>query len=202
MVKSVARFTPFARGRIVGKAEEGASRQRIRKEVLKKDGRRATLQAIGGVLKHARADSAWQGRDSAAGGRPQELDDGEVRKLMKVVHEEVGLAKLTIPYLKKRLPFLRRLSKECLRQALKRLGFSRRLRRGKAAIAKKYKPARLDWSAWVRKQPQKDLNRYAYVDGTGFYLARTAEEKQDKGRACLGKFCYRLSTGEDSLEQG
>ena len=100
MVKSVARFTPFARGRIVGKAEEGASRQRIRKEVLKKDGRRATLQAIGGVLKHARADSAWQGRDSAAGGRPQELDDGEVRKLMKVVHEEVGLAKLTIPYLK------------------------------------------------------------------------------------------------------
>ena len=56
MVKSVARFTPFASGRIVGKAEEGASRQRIRKEVLKKDGRRATLQAIGGVLKHARAD--------------------------------------------------------------------------------------------------------------------------------------------------
>ena len=41
MVKSVARFSPVAGGRIVGKAEEGASRQRIRKEVLKKDGRRA-----------------------------------------------------------------------------------------------------------------------------------------------------------------
>ena len=58
MVKSVARCSPFARGRIVGKAEEGASRQRIRKEVLKKDGRRAILQAIGGVLKHARADDS------------------------------------------------------------------------------------------------------------------------------------------------
>ena len=202
MAKSVARFTPFARGRIVGKAEEGASRRRIRKEVLKKDGQRATLQSIGGVLSHARADPAWQGRDSAAGGRPQELDDAEVRKLKKLVHDEVGLAKLNMPYLKKRLPFLRRVSKECPRQALKRLGFAWRLRRAKAAIGKKYKPGRLDWSDWVRKQPQKDLNRYAYVDGTGFYLARTPEEKEDKGRACLGKYCYRLSTGQDSLEQG
>ena len=55
MVKSVARFTNFARGRIAGKAKEDAGRQRIRKEVLKKDRRRATLQAIVGVLKHAHA---------------------------------------------------------------------------------------------------------------------------------------------------
>ena len=55
MGKSVAGFTPFAMGRIMGKAEEGAGRQRIRKEVLKRDGHRATLQAIGGVLKHAHA---------------------------------------------------------------------------------------------------------------------------------------------------
>jgi hypothetical protein len=37
MAKGFARFSAFARGRIVGKAEEGASRGRIRKEVLKKE---------------------------------------------------------------------------------------------------------------------------------------------------------------------
>ena len=51
MVKSsFARFSPFARGRIVGQAEAGASRAKIRKTVRKKDGRKANLKAIGAVL--------------------------------------------------------------------------------------------------------------------------------------------------------
>ena len=123
-----------------------------------------------------------------------------MKRLRKLIHDEVGLAKMTIPYMKKRLPFLRCLTKEGVRQILKRMGFAWRLRRGKAAIAKKYVPERLDWSGWVVKQPQKDLNKYAYVDGTAFYLASTPEEKEDKERAGLGKKCYRLATGEDSLE--
>ncbi len=200
MVKSTARFTLFARGRIVGKAEEGARRNNIRKEVLKKDGTRANIRAIDGVLQRARSDPDWQGDDSVAGGRPQELSIKEQRQVAKLIHEEVGLAKLNIPYLKKRLPFLRRCSKECVRQTLKRMGFVWRLRRGKAAIGKKYKPERLDYSDWVLKQPQKELNRQAYVDGASFYLATTAEQHEDKQRACLGKHCYRLQTGEDSLE--
>ena len=47
MVESTtARFTPSARGRIVGKADEGASRDKIRREVLKKDGKKASLRCI------------------------------------------------------------------------------------------------------------------------------------------------------------
>ena len=38
MVRSTSRFTPFARGKIVGKAKEGADRFKIRKEVLTKNG--------------------------------------------------------------------------------------------------------------------------------------------------------------------
>ena len=59
-VKSTARFTPFARGRIVGKAEEGARRNNIRKEALKKDGTRANIRAIDSVLQRARSDPDWQ----------------------------------------------------------------------------------------------------------------------------------------------
>ena len=80
------------------------------------------------------------------------------------------------------------------------MGFAWRLRRGKAAIAKKYKPERSAWSKWVLRQPQADLNRYAYVDGTTFHLARTPEEHEDHKRAALGKHCYRLYDGSDSLE--
>ena len=150
------RFTPFARGRIVGKAEEGASRKDIRKTVLKKDGKKASLGVIDYVLDHARDDPYWQGEDSVAGGQPQELNAKELRKLKDLIHAEVRLAKLNIPYLKKRLSWLRRVSKECVRLTLKRLGFGWRVGRGKAAIAKKYKPQRLDYSDWVLKQPQAE----------------------------------------------
>ena len=197
---SMARFSAFARGKTVGKAEEGAPRERIRASVLKKDGTKSSMRSIDHVLARARNDPVWQGEHSKAGGRPEALEPGELRKLSKFIHAEVGLAKVTMPYMKKRLPFLRRLSKECLRQSLRRLGYGWRLRRGKAAIAKKYKPERLEYSRWVSKQPQRDLNRWAYVDGTGFYLARTAEEHEDKARRVLGKYCYRLLDGSDSLE--
>ena len=39
MVKTFARFSTFARGRIVGKAEEGAKEADIRRTVKKTDGR-------------------------------------------------------------------------------------------------------------------------------------------------------------------
>ena len=200
MVKSLARFNTFAKGKIVGKAEEGVSRKRIRDTVRKKDGKKGSMRAIDQILAHARADDAWEGDESRAGGRPHELCAGEVLKLQELMQDEVGLAKVTMPYCKKRLFFLRRLSKECLRQALRRLGYGWRLRRSKAAIAKKYKPERLDWSAWVVRQPKVDLDRYAYVDGTTFHLSRTAEEHEDQRRASLGKYCYRLLDGSDSLE--
>ena len=95
MGKSAARFTPFARGRIVGKFEEGAPRKRILHTVRKKDGKKATPRAIDKVLAHVRADSSWQGEDSQAGGRPQALTAAEVSQLKRLIHQEVGLAKVT-----------------------------------------------------------------------------------------------------------
>ena len=96
MVKSMARFTPFARGRIVGMAQGGAPRMSIRDTVRKKDGKKAGLRAIDEILAHARNDVAWDGGDSRGGGRPQELDASEVLKLKKLMQDEVGLAKVTM----------------------------------------------------------------------------------------------------------
>jgi transposase len=197
---SFARFTPFSRGKIVGKAEEGVSTKAIRKTVLKKDGRLASLRAIDAVVAKAKADPTWQGEDSSAGGRPPAFSPSQVCELKKLIDDEVGLAKVTIPYMRKRLPFLRTVTQECVRLTLQRLGLAWRLRRRKAAVARKYKPDRLTYSDWVLKQPDSDLARWAYVDGTSVYLARTTEEHEDKQRAALGRSCWQLRTGEDSLE--
>ena len=51
----MARFSAFSRGRIVGKAEEGAPRKKIRASVLKTDGTPSSLRAIDKVLAHSRS---------------------------------------------------------------------------------------------------------------------------------------------------
>lgn len=199
MVKSCARFTPFQRGRIIGQAEAGAARRTIQKKCRKKDGTQSNMRAIDAIISHGQ-DPEYEGEDSSGGGRPRELTKQEEGKLKQLIFAEVALARVTIQYCKKRLQFLRRLSKEGVRLALHRLGLAWRLRRSKSAIPKKHVPARLKYCRWLLKQSQANLNRWAYVDGTSFHLARTPEEVEDKQRAALGKSCWRLQSGQDSLE--
>ena len=110
MVKTFARFSTFARGRIVGKAEEGAKEADIRRTVKKTDGRRGSLRAIRTIIQHARKNPDDEGANSSAGGRPRKLTHLEEQRVKRLVHEEVAVAVVTVKYLKKRLPFLRRVT--------------------------------------------------------------------------------------------
>ena len=166
MAASSARFSAFARGRVVGMADAGATRAEIRDAVRKTDGASASCRAIDAIVAHGRAGGGYDGSNSSAGGRPQALSAREVACLRAFMHAEVGLARVALPYCKKRLPFLRRLSHEGVRLALRRLGLAWRLRRGKAAIPCRHKSARLAYCRWVVLQCQAYLSRWAYVDGT------------------------------------
>ena len=117
----------------------------------------------------------------------------------RFLEAEVGVSRVTIPFCRKRLPFLRRLSEESGRLALRRLGLAWRLRRCKTAVLKKHRSSRVAYCRWVLRQPQSELNRWAYIDGTTFYLARTESEHTDKQRAALGRYCWRMANGQDSL---
>ena len=43
------------------------------------------------------------------------------------------------------------------------------------------------------------LKRFAYTDGTVFYLARSEAELEDKTRLCLGPYVWRMANGKDGL---
>ena len=66
-----------------------------------------------GVIGETRKDPVWQGANSAAGGWPPALSAAETGRLKQLIHEEVGVAKVTIRYCRKRLPFLKKVSAEC-----------------------------------------------------------------------------------------
>ena len=58
---------------------------------------------------------------------------------------------------------------------------------------------RLKWCRWVLKQSAYHLSRWAYSDGTVFYLARSAHEVVQKARLALGPQVWRHAHGHDSL---
>ena len=107
---SMARLDPFTRGTIVGSRAAGVTRDDIVQRVRKKDGKRPTLRAVDGVLARHREEPAWRGEDSRAGGRPPLLTAKERKLLLNLVLAERGKAKVTVPYCRRRLPFLRKVS--------------------------------------------------------------------------------------------
>ena len=106
--------------RIVGMAEAGARRVDIAKQVLNTDGQLGNLRAVDAILAHARADPAYAGTNSSAGGRRRELSPSEETQLQRFLEAEVGVSRVTIPFCRKRLPFLRRLSQESAQQRCSR----------------------------------------------------------------------------------
>ena len=91
-------FSTFARGRIVGKAEEGAKEADIRRTVKKTDGRRGSLRAIRTIIQHARKKPDYEGANSSAGGRPRKLTHLEEQRVKRLVHEEVAVAVVTVKH--------------------------------------------------------------------------------------------------------
>ena len=67
---SFARLDVFARGMIWGMHVAKASREDICNEVVKKDMRPPSIQAVGQVIAHMKVFPDWRAEDSKAGGRP------------------------------------------------------------------------------------------------------------------------------------
>ena len=46
---------------------------------------------------------------------------------------------------------------------------------------------------------RRKFSHFAYTDGTTFYLARSAPEKEEKKRQALGPFVWRMANGKDAV---
>ena len=76
------------------------------------------MRSVDAVIANKLADPKWRGDDSSAGGRPRALSDQQPNELVDLVFAERGKARVTISYCRRRLPSLRTVSKEAVRQEL------------------------------------------------------------------------------------
>ena len=115
---SSARMDAWARSAISTLAGEGRSRSYICTKVAKKDGTRPHIRAVDAVLAKVRANPAWRGEDSQAGGRPRALTDSQRKQLVALVFKMRGRAVVTSAFCKRYLKFLRACARCAFRSPL------------------------------------------------------------------------------------
>ena len=196
---SSARLDPFTRGVIWGMHLAGACREDIKKHAVKKDGSTPQMNAIDKVISRKTAYPEWMGQDSSAGGRPQALSEKQKKMLVNLVFKARGKAMVTVTYCRKQLPFLKKVSTRCCQRALGEAGLAWLGRRCKSWVPPTHKISRLNYVAWIKGRQQRTLDRFAYTDGTTWYLARGPADKEQKVRRGLGKRVWRMANGKDGL---
>ena len=196
---SYARLDAFAKGQIWGMHLAGASREDIKKATQKTDGRAPTYRTIDSVIAEQKANPEWRGEAREKGGRPQKLDAKLKKQLVDLVFKFRGKAKVTLPFCRQTLPELRTVSRFTVSRALHEAGLAWLTRRSKAHLPPEKRQARLKYCAWLKRKHSSTLQRWAYTDGTTFYLARGPCDEEQQSRARLGRRVWRMSSGKDGL---
>ena len=200
---SSARLSPYVRGVIYGLFIAGYTCREIADEVTKPDGSHPSHGSVAGVIREAKARGgiAWGGEPSGYGGRPRATSDALDKKILGVVLKHRGSAKVTVAFIKKTVKEARRLSDKTVSRRLGEAGLAWLRRRRKTLVSEVHRAARIQWAEWVLARTVTTLSRWAYTDGTVFYLARDATQQLSAGRAALGTHVWRQADGSDAMYQ-
>ena len=150
------------------------------------------LAAANGGLK-------WGGELQGSNGAPRKTSDALDKAILKLVFKFRGRTVVTTRYIQNALKEARKVSKRSIQRRLNEAGLKWLRRRRKTFVPVQHYESRLEWARWVLRRSAVTLKRWAYTDGTVFYLARCQSEVQDKVRAALGPMMWRRAGGQDGL---
>ena len=195
----MARLTPFEVGQIKAHLHHELGPTAIAKLVQKADGEFLSKQAVVDVTARLEREPSWRGDRAEGSGRQRSTTKAEDNRIRRAVFNNRGKVKVTVAYLKQIIPSLRSLSDQLVRDRLHEAGLQYLRRRRKSLIPTQYLEPRKAFAQRVCNMQQKTLDRWAYSDGTVFYLDRTAADREGTGRAALGSHVWRQADRSDAL---
>ena len=201
-VSAYARLSPYVRGIIFGLFLGGTTLTDIAGEVTKENGDHPCVSSVESTVKMCKAQGGtkWNGVVESSGRGPaRKTTDALDGKILKLVTKMRGSAKVTVDYVRKKVPSTRKLSRSTIQRRLSEAGLAWLRRRRKSLVPKAHKQARIAFSDWVLSRTVRTLARWVYTDGTTFYLAQSASEKEHKMRGALGTHVWRMADGSDGL---
>lgn len=198
--KGQCQFTPFEVGQIKAHVHHGLSAAAISRLLVKPDGKNYwSERAVGDAITKLEENPTWRGERQKGSGRKRKTS----KKLDKLVERQVfkhrGSTKVTVAYLKKIIPALRPLSDGLVESRLHDAGLAWLRRRKKFLVTCKYIQPRIDFAQNVLAMHQSTLKRWAYSDGTVFYLDKDDDSNEHTQRMALGSHVWRMFDGSDAL---
>ena len=199
LMTSWARLTPFVLGQIKAHMHHNLCAAEISRIVKKEDGSHPSVHGVADAMQKLTANPSWTGERCSGSGRPRITSWALDQKIIRTVFRRRGSTKVTVAYLKKVIPEARSVSDSTIQDRLHKAGLRWFRRRKKFLVPSKYIPQRLEYAGQVKRMRQSSLDKWAYSDGTVFYIDRTVEENESTQRAALGSSVWRRADRKDAL---
>lgn len=199
-MESGCQFTPFEVGQIKAHVHHGLGPTAIADLVVKPDGVSYwSKQAIADVINKLKENPSWKGERQDGSGRLRVTTKAQDKKVIKEVFKKRGSVKVTVAYLKKKFEHLRNVGDSTVERRLHEANLVWLRRRRKTLVASTYLEPRIQFAKMVRNLRATTLHKWAYTDGTVFYLDKTAEMLEHTQRLALGSHVWRMCDGKDAL---
>lgn len=193
-------LSPFEVGQIKAHMEHGLGPAAIAKRIMKADGKTTYSEtAISNAMDKLEDDPLWKGQRCPGSARPRKTTPKQDRLVVKWVLKKRGEQKVSCSALKKQFPFLRRLSDTLVEERLHEAHLEYLRRRRKTIVTVEYLAERVSYAHAVKRKHQATLEKWAYTDGTVYYLDRTSSEHANTVRNSLGSHVWRRSDNTDAL---
>ena len=200
LADSMAQLSPFEVGQVKAHIHHGLGPAEISRLIVKSDGQSTfSHTAISHCIAKLEADPLWRGERAQGSGRPRETTRKQDKQIGKMVLKWRGRVKVTVAWLKKEMPWLRQFSDSLVEERLAEIDLRWLRRRKKSLVSSKYIIPRIRYCKKVIKMHQKTLDRWAYSDGTVFFLDPTAAANEQTQRRALGPFVWRKADRSDAL---
>lgn len=189
----------FVVGQIKAHVYHGLGPTAIAAIVKKPDNSHPSVQAVADAISKLDDNKSWRGERASGSGAPRKTTVKMDKMITKQVFKDRGQQKVTVSYLKKMLPALRKVSHGTVENRLAEAGLLYLRRRRKTLVTTKYVTPRKRFATRILTLHQNSLNKWAYTDGTVFYLDKVEDGAEHTKRAALGRYVWRLSDRSDAL---
>ena len=201
-MNSKHQLTPFDVGQVKAHMSHGLSALAISKKVLRRDGKTTFGEtAIENCMAQLQANARWRGDWAIGSGRPRKTTKKQDKEVERWVLHNRGKEKVTVSRIKKEFPYLRKLGDSLVEERLHDVELKWLRRRKKSIITKSYLQPRIDYCHGVKRKHDQTLEKWAYTDGTTYFLDRDESEAEHSQRRALGTHVWRRSENKDALHQ-
>ena len=198
---SATPLTPFDVGQVKAHMVHGLGCTAIMRLVKRADGSTFGETAIVNCMNKLKANPRWRGERSEGSGAQRCTTKLQDARVVKWVEKERGKQKVTVARLKKQFPFLRKFSDWMVADRLHEADLYYLRRRRKSIVTKEYLQPRIRYCEGVKRMHNSTLRKFAYTDGTVYYLDRNEDEHENTVRRCLGSHVWRRSENSDAMHQ-